>query len=224
MAAVEIAAALLLSTQAGWAAADGHATPTVAESAASALARVGERGRVLGWQSAPVTLVVFSDLQCPACDPFFLQALPALLPRWVTTGKVRLEYRFLQTATRNRRELIEEASAADAAGAQNLEWPYVARFFEAQQPEGTEYVNASFLEQIAAETPKLDLAAWRAQRADPRYRREIIGDERLAARRNIVGTPDFLLGHTGKTLHRFEPPSYSAAPFARAFRAILRAR
>jgi protein-disulfide isomerase len=186
-----------------------------------ALARVAEQGRILGHSSAPVTMVVFSDLQCPICIPFFLKVLPALLPRWVLTGKVRLEYRSVETATRNRREFIEQESAADAAGAQNLEWPYVASFFEDQQEEGSEYVNAGFLERIAARTPRLDRAAWEAQRANPRFQREILADERLSDRHRINGTPSFLIGRTGKPLRTFEPPAYNLPAFVKALRAIL---
>jgi protein-disulfide isomerase len=169
-------------------------------------------------------MVVFSDLQCPVCVPFFLKVLPALLPRWVLTGKVRLEYRSLETATRNRREFIEQESAANAAGAQNLEWPYVASFFEAQQPEGSEYVNAGFLERIAARTPRLDLGSWQAQRADPLYRRDFLADERLSERHQIWGTPSFLIGRTGKPLRTLDPPTYTVPPFVKAFRTILRGR
>jgi protein-disulfide isomerase len=200
------------------------AAGAAAGSPASSVAGVQERGRILGRPSAPVTLVVFSDLQCPACLPFFLKALPALLPRWVTTGFVRLEYRSFETATRGPLEFIEEVSAADAAGAQNLEWAYVESFFEAQRPEDSEYVNAAFLEEIAARTPKLDRVAWQAHHADPRYQPQIVEDQRLAERHRIIGDPSFLIGRTRRTLRLFEPVAYSAATFARAFRSILRGR
>ena len=142
----------------------------------------------------------------------------------MTTGFVRLEYRSLETATLNPSEFIEEVSAADAAGAQNLEWPYVESFFEAQQPEGSEYVNAAFLEEIAARRPKLDRASWQSQRADPRFRRQIAEDQLLALRHGISRDPSFLIGRTKKILRPFEPAAYSAAAFARAFRSILHSR
>jgi protein-disulfide isomerase len=222
--AVPLLGALVLAIQPGRADAAQHEPRAAGTSPALALARVTEQGRILGRPSAPITMVVFSDLQCPICIPFFLKVLPTLLPRWVLTGKVRLEYRSLETATRNRREFIEQESAADAAGAQNLEWPYVARFFEDQQEEGSEYVTTGFLERIAARTPRLDLGSWQAQRGNPRYRRQILADERLSERHRINGTPSFLIGRTGKPLRTFEPPAYNTPPFVKAFRAILRGR
>jgi hypothetical protein len=121
-------------------------------------------------------------------------------------------------------EFIEQESAANAAGAQNLEWPYVASFFEDQQQEGSEYVNVGFLERIAARTLGLDLGSWQAQRADPRYRREFLADERLSERHQIWGTPSFLIGRTGKPLRTFNPRGYNVPPFVKAFRTILRRR
>jgi protein-disulfide isomerase len=221
---VPLLAALVLSVNTGRADAAHHDTRAAGARPALALARLAEQGRILGRPSAPITMVVFSDLQCPVCIPFFLKILPALLPRWVLTGKVRFEYRSLETATRNRREFIEQESAANAAGAQNLEWPFVESFFEAQQPEGREYVNAGFLERIAARTPRLDLGSWQAQRADSRYREEFLADERLSERHGIVGTPSFLIGRTGKPLRTFNPHGYSVPPFVKAFRTILRRR
>jgi protein-disulfide isomerase len=188
------------------------------------LARVSEHGSILGRVDAPVTLVVFGDLQCPACDPFFLELLPKLLGRWVQTGRVRIEYRSLQTATRNRHEFVEEAIAASAAGAQGAEWLFVEAFLRAHGEEGTEYATEEFLDRLALQLPGLDVAKWKADRADPRHRAQVIADERLAGRHHIDGTPGFLLGRTGRTLHTFEPFAYSARVFDKAFVAVLRRR
>lgn len=220
--AVLIALAVVLGTPASSVAAQPAVRPAVA------LAGVTESGRILGRSSAPVTLAVFSDLQCPPCTPFFLEVLPSLIPKWVDTGIVRLEYRSLETATFEPTEFEEEVSAAYAAGAQNLQWPYVESFFEEQKEEGSRYVNAAFLEQIAAGTPGLNGVAWHAHLSNPNYRREMLEDEQLASRHGIVGTPSFLIGRTGKALHLFEPNEVSArvyaGSFAHAFKSVLHSK
>src|SRR3989441_5343555 len=48
---------------------------------------------VLGRADAPVTLVEFSDYQCPFCQRFFATTLPALKKDYVDTGKVRYVFR-----------------------------------------------------------------------------------------------------------------------------------
>src|SRR5262249_17073723 len=48
---------------------------------------------ILGRVDAPVTLVEFSDYQCPFCQRFFATTLPALKKDYVDTGKVRYVFR-----------------------------------------------------------------------------------------------------------------------------------
>ena len=202
----------------------GTSAPAIDRRAESPLLRVPEHGSVLGHANAPVTLVVFSDMQCPICNPFFLGVLPKLLGRWVQTGKVRVEYRSLQTATENRHEFLEEAIAASAAGAQDAEWLFVEGFLRAQGEEGTEYATEGFLDRLAEDVPGLDVAKWKADRTNPRYRTQVIADEGVARRHGLFGTPSFLLGRTGRTLRRFDPEPRTARRFGEGFEAVLRRR
>jgi protein-disulfide isomerase-like protein with CxxC motif len=156
--------------------------------------------------------------------PVLPRVLPKLLGRWVQTGKVRVEYRSLETATRSQHEFLEEAIAASAAGAQGAEWLFVERFLRAQREEGTEYATEGFLDRLAEDVPGLDVAKWKADRKNPRYRSQVIADEGLANRYRISGTPAFLLGRGGRTLRRFEPEPMTARTFGEGFEAVLRAR
>jgi protein-disulfide isomerase len=202
----------------------GASAPAIDRLAQSPLLRIPEHGSVLGDANAPVTLVVFGDMQCPACNPFFLEVLPRLLGRWVQTGKVRVEYRSLETATVNRHEFLEEAIAAAAAGAQGAEWLFVEGFLRAQGEEGTDYATEAFLDRLAKNVPGLDVAKWKGDRKNPRYKRQVMADERVANRYRIGGTPSFLLGRSGRTLRRFEPEPMTARTFGKGFEAVLRRR
>ncbi|GEM_PF-1430392 len=50
-------------------------------------------GPTLGSASAPITLVEFSDFQCPYCGRFFSQTFPQLKSNYFDTGKVQLFFR-----------------------------------------------------------------------------------------------------------------------------------
>ncbi len=48
---------------------------------------------VLGDKNAPVTIIEFSDYQCPFCGRFWSQTLPQIKQNYVDTGKVKLVFR-----------------------------------------------------------------------------------------------------------------------------------
>jgi protein-disulfide isomerase len=63
----------------------------------AAAASVSKEGvasyKVLGSSTAPMTIELYTDIECPACRHFFLDVLPELTRDFVTTGKVRLIHR-----------------------------------------------------------------------------------------------------------------------------------
>ncbi len=50
---------------------------------------------VFGDPKAPVTIIEFSDFQCPFCGRFYTQTLPQIKKDYIDTGKVKLVYRDL---------------------------------------------------------------------------------------------------------------------------------
>ena len=48
---------------------------------------------VLGDENAPVTIIEFSDYQCPFCRKFWQDTLPSIKKDYIDTGKVKLVYR-----------------------------------------------------------------------------------------------------------------------------------
>ncbi len=48
---------------------------------------------VLGDENAEVTIIEFSDYQCPFCERFWSQTLPLIKSQYIETGKVRFVYR-----------------------------------------------------------------------------------------------------------------------------------
>ncbi|HLC31439.1 MAG TPA: DsbA family protein [Candidatus Nanoarchaeia archaeon] len=48
---------------------------------------------VLGDKNAPVTIIEFSDYECPFCERFWSQTLPSIKKDYIDTGKVKLVFR-----------------------------------------------------------------------------------------------------------------------------------
>jgi protein-disulfide isomerase len=196
---------------------------TVAE-VTSLLQGIPQSGNTIGNPNAPVTLQYFGDLECPICKQFTLGALPALIQSYVRSGKLKIEYHSMETATREPATFNAQQVAALAAGRQDKAWPYLELFYHEQGEEGTGYVTESYLQNLARQVPGLNLAAWTAARNDPALAASITSDAQAANTNGFTGTPSFLIGKTGGKLQRFEPSSFSEpAPYNAAIEKLLKA-
>ncbi len=78
---------------------------------------------VKGDPDAPVTIIEFSDFQCPFCSRFFQQTLPLIEENYIETGKVKLVYRDLPLASIHP-NAIPSHIAAECADEQGKFWEY----------------------------------------------------------------------------------------------------
>ena len=86
---------------------------------------------VLGNQSAKVTMVEFSDYQCPFCGRHFSQAEPQLKKDYIDSGKVKFYYRDFPLSQIHP-GAQKAAEAARCAGDQNKYWEYHDLVFQNQ--------------------------------------------------------------------------------------------
>ena len=184
---------------------------------------IPQRGNTLGYSNAPVTLQVFGDLECPVCRALAVGSLKHLIDGPVRAHRLRIQYRSLETATRERRVFFEQQAAALAAGEQNKLWYFVELFYREQGLEDSGYVTNAYLRGIARQVPGLNIGAWEAARGNPLLDAEVGEDEQVADRERFTGTPSFLIGRTGGRLKPFESPDYleSTAPFEAAIDRLL---
>jgi protein-disulfide isomerase len=189
----------------------------------SLLTGIPQSANVLGRPGAPVTLQYFGDLECPICKLFSLGAFPAIVQRWVRTGKLKIEYRSLETATRQPEVFKNQQMAALAAGRQNLLWYFVELFYHEQRAEGSGYVTESYLQNLAQQVPTLDLPRWMSDRSDAELLRQVVTDAQAAAEAGLTGTPAFLVGKTGHQLRKLDYTSLTdSSSFNTALEKLLR--
>jgi protein-disulfide isomerase len=189
----------------------------------SLLAGVPQSGNALGAPNAPVTLQYFADLECPICKEFTLLALPSLIRTDVSTGKLRIEFHAMKSATVEPATFNNQQMAALAAGKQNKLWNFIELFYHEQGAENSGYVTESYLQGLAQQVPGLSLPAWTAERSNPEYANSLVADAQTANTEGFTGTPAFLLGKTGTTLPKFEPGSFGqAGPYIAAVGKLLK--
>jgi len=146
----------------------------------------GEPAR--GSASAPVTIVEFTDYECPFCRQFETTTLPEIVKNYVDTGKVRLIVHDFPLD--NHASAMPAAEAAHCAGDQGKFWPMHDGMFSDPGKLGT----ADLIER--ADALKLDIAAFKACLESGKDRAEVLKQMKVASDLQIVATPSFLIGRT----------------------------
>lgn len=104
-------------------------------------------GHALGRSTAPVTVEVWADYQCPYCARFTAQVEPQLIATYVASGQVRFVFRDLAFLGEESRWA---AVAARLAEEQGKFWPYHDYLFANQQGENVGSYAIERLQEIAS--------------------------------------------------------------------------
>lgn len=171
-------------------------TATKAQAAVSSLLQgIPQQGNTLGSPSAKVTVTEFGDLECPVCKTFALGPEAQLISHDVRSGKVKLVYRSLETASLgvNNSMFVPQQAAALAAGQQKLGWNYIELFYHEQGDETTTYVNDNFLGGLAKQVSGLNYGQWSADRQSSALSEQVTKDTQAASAAGYNSTPTLLI-------------------------------
>lgn len=143
-----------------------------------------------GAKTAPVTMIVFSDYQCPFCASWSHETLPVLMEEYVENDELRIEWRDVNVFG----EASERAAKASyAAALQDKFFEYHDGLF----PEG-ESRSESELEEDAlvalAEELNLDIDRFAADMKAPETEEAIAVNEQLGIDLGAFSTPSFIVG------------------------------
>ena len=142
---------------------------------------------VRGSSNAVVTLIEFSDYECPFCLRHFQQTMPEIERNYIATGKVQYAFRDWPVDELHP-QAIRAHVAAHCAGEQNKYWEMHARLFS---PAGTH--TPERLRTLAQELG-LDLGAFDQCGASDRPSAAIRATSRQAVEFGASGTPVFFIG------------------------------
>ncbi len=118
---------------------------------------VPQEGDRVGSDNAPVSIQLFSDLQCGDCRDDFLAIVPTLVSDYARPGDVKILLRHY-SAARNSLEL--GFFGAEAAARQGYGWNYTYLFFVNQDEAERFGVGDEFMSSIAGAILHLDAPEW----------------------------------------------------------------
>lgn len=142
---------------------------------------------VRGSSEAVVTLIEFSDYECPFCLRHFQQTMPQIEKNYIATGKVLYAFRDWPVDSLHP-QAIRAHVAAHCAGEQDKYWEMHTRLFS---PAGTH--TPERLRELAQEL-ELDLGAFDQCASSDRPAAAIRATGAMAVEYGATGTPVFFLG------------------------------
>lgn len=137
----------------------------------------------IGPADAPITIVEFSDYQCPFCRRWHQEVYQSLLAAY--PGQIRLVYRHLPL-TSIHPDAFPAAEAAMCAGEQNAYWQYHEKLF------ASELLGDEIYRQYAQELG-LDTTAFETCLTEHKYQQAIQADSDFAVNLGVRSTPTFFI-------------------------------
>ena len=138
----------------------------------------------LGPENAPVTIVAFSDFQCPYCGRFALDTFDQLMAEY--DGQIRFVFRDFPL-TQMHPDSLGAHIAAECANEQGKFWEMHDLIFANQTALDTETLQG-YAEQL-----NLDMTAFNSCLEDPAMEDEVMADVTDGGSYGVVGTPYFFV-------------------------------
>lgn len=164
----------------------------------------------------------FADLQCPFCAQYTLDVLPAVVDRYVRSGRFKREFR---TLTIIGADSDTAGRAAAAAALQDRMWSFVDRFYHEQKRENRGDVTDGFIDDVAGGMAGLDVDRLDRDRDTAAAQRLLDSAAAEAQEHRVRSTPSFLHARRSAKAVPFEPGSLDAGEFTQELdQALSRSR
>lgn len=149
------------------------------------------RGPFMGKPDAPLTLVEFTDLQCPYCNRFTSTTFEQIKAAYIDTGMVRFISRDFPLDFHP--QALPAARAARCAGEQGKYYEMRGALVRGAARLSPEFITTT------AQGLKLDMGAFTPCATGTRFDADIKRDLEVGMRLGIEGTPSFVLGRSTPT-------------------------
>lgn len=153
------------------------------------LGGVTQAGNVLGKASAPVTVIEYGDMACPACKSASESLIPTLISDYVRPGKVKMEFRpiaFISPSSER------GALGVEAAALQDKMWTLISLLYRNQGDERDDWLSDDLLEEAAGKAG-VDLDRWKADYAGDAVANTFFERSNAATADGVNSTPTFVV-------------------------------
>ena len=144
----------------------------------------------LGKADAPLTIVEFTDYQCPFCRQFHLTAFAEIKKNYIDTGRARFFSEDLPLSMHA--NALNAAQAARCAGEQNQFWALRERMSANADQLDSEHIF-QWANDLGIEGPR-----FRSCLTEERYKQAVQSDIAEAGRIGADGTPAFVIGKSAQ--------------------------
>lgn len=150
---------------------------------------------VLGDKNAPVTIIEFSDYECPFCKRHAEEVYPDIKKDYIDTGKVKLVFRDYVAVKGHNPLATSEALAAECSREQGGDSMYY-KYHDALFAKTTSNGNGMPLSALGtiAKGLGLNVTAFQSCLDSKKYLEEFNKDNADATRAGVSGTPSFFIG------------------------------
>jgi protein-disulfide isomerase len=152
---------------------------------------------VMGDKNAPLTLIEFSDYECPFCKRAFTDVLPELKKAYIDTGKVKLVYRDFPLSFHANAQ--KEAEAAECARSQSNDATYF-KFHDQIFTQSTVGGTGLALTELPVIAKNLGLNVNQFQQCldSGKFKDEVAKDIADGTAAGVSGTPSWIIGKSSK--------------------------
>lgn len=148
-----------------------------------------QSGNTVGDPDAPVEIVEYGDISCPACKSASEDVVPEIIDEFVAPGEARLTFRpiaFINASSER------GALGAEAAAMQDAIWPFVDVLYVNQGPETEDWLTDEMMEEIV-EGLGLDGDQWRTDYDSEAVASAFFERSEQATADNVSATPTFVV-------------------------------
>jgi protein-disulfide isomerase len=145
---------------------------------------------ILGNPDAPITILDFSDFQCPNCGRYVKNTEPILNKTYIQTGNASLVYKYFPVVGF---DSMNPALAGQCTQEQAKFWQFHQVLFANQKPIDSGWVSKDNLKNFASQISGLDFQKFSECLDSERYKDHINKDLEMAKKFQLRATPSFII-------------------------------